>query len=74
MIDWIESPESSRVQAVAYDEEGERILVRFRKDGNQWQYLGCPPQVWDEFCAPGTSKGTYISERLDQHQHGPLVD
>lgn len=74
MIEWIETPDSSRVEAVAYDEEGERILVRFRKGGAGWQYLGCPPQVWDEFCAAGTSKGNYITERLNQHQHGPLVD
>lgn len=74
MIEWVESPESTRVSAVAYDEETERILVRFRDDGTEWQYLGCPPEVWDEFCAPGTSKGTFIFERLNQHQHGPLLD
>ena len=74
MIEWIETPESSRVQAVAYDEEGERILVRFRNNGIQWQYQGCPPQLWEEFSAPGISKGSFIHERLDQHEHGPLID
>ena len=73
MIDWIETPESSRVEAIAYDELAERILVRFRKGGLEWQYQGCPPSVWDEFCAPGTSKGAFIHERLNQHEHGPLV-
>ncbi len=73
MIDWIECTDSSRVQAVAYDEEGERILVRF-PDGAQWQYHGCPQAVWEEFTSPQTSKGTFIFEQLNQHQHGPFTD
>ena len=74
MIEWIDSPESSRVEAVAYDDEGERILVKFRKGGKRWQYGGCPPHIWAEFCAPGASKGSYINERLNHHRHGPFVD
>jgi hypothetical protein len=73
VIDWIDCADSSRVLAVAYDEVGERILVRFR-DGTQWQYQGCPPAVWEEFNSPQTSKGRFITERLDQHQHGPLTE
>ena len=72
MIEWIECS-SRRVVAVAYDGEDERILVRFT-DGTQWQYLGCPPSVWDEFMDPATSKGKFIFDRLNSHQHGPLVD
>lgn len=73
MIEWIECTDSSRVTAVAYDQEYERIFVRF-PDGREWQYHACPPQVWDEFTSAQTSKGTFIYERLNQHQHGPLVE
>lgn len=72
MIEWTECTGSSRVSAVAYDDEAERILVRFR-DGTEWQYLGCPPVVWDEFNAPGASKGRYIHQVLNYHTNGPLV-
>ena len=73
MIEWIECTDSSRVTAIAYDNDSERILVRF-PDGMEWQYHGCPPLVWDEFTSPHTSKGTFIHEHLNQHQNGPLVD
>lgn len=72
MIDWIEVNDSSRVSAVAYDVDEERILVRFRKDGVEWQYPNCPLVVWQEFMAPATSKGQYIYEQLNHHDHGPL--
>ena len=72
MIDWIQCPDSTRVRAIAYDEDGERILVQF-PDGKHWQYSGCPPIVWEEFTRPGTSKGQYIHRRLNQHPNGPMV-
>lgn len=70
-IEWIETPASTRCSAIAYDSEGERILCRFRKDGVEWQYHGCPPSVWQEFSNPATSKGSFIHEQLNHHQHGP---
>lgn len=73
MIEWIDCTDSTRLQAVAYDEDGERILVRFT-DGTEWQYQGCPPPVWDDFMSPQTSKGTFIHQELNQHQHGPLTE
>ncbi|GAA3720581.1 hypothetical protein GCM10022204_45760 [Microlunatus aurantiacus] len=72
MIEWIDCQDSSRLIAVAYDVEEERILVRFR-NGTEWQYLGCPPVVWDNFTAPGVSKGRFIHEELNYHAHSPLV-
>ena len=74
MIEWIEVTDSDRVSAIAYDEEGERIFVRFSKDGTEWQYHGCPPIVWEQFTDPATSKGRFIFEQLNSHTHGPLVD
>lgn len=73
LIEWIEIADSARVEAIAYDQEGERILVRF-PGGREWQYAGCPQMVWDEFSNPATSKGGYINDQLNHHQHGPLVE
>jgi len=73
MIDWLPVTDSKRVIASAYDADGERILVRF-PDGKEWQYHGCPLTVWEEFIAPGTSKGTFIHQRLNFHANGPVVD
>jgi len=74
MIEWIEVPNSTRIIAMAYDVENERILVRLRDGNKGWQYLGCPPSVWQEFSDPATSKGKFIHERLNHHQHGPLLE
>src|SRR4051794_33858080 len=74
MIEWIEEPGSSRITAMAYDEENERILVRLRDGDKAWQYTGCPRSVWDEFSDPSTSKGKFIHERLNYHKHGPLEE
>ena len=73
MIDWIEVHDSDRVTAVAYDAGQEHILVRFKDDGTEWQYAGCPRLVWEEFMAPTTSKGRYIHNQLNHHVHGPLL-
>ncbi len=74
MIEWIEVTDSERVSAIAYDPESERILVRFARDGKEWQFHGCPPIVWEEFVNPATSKGSFIHETLNHHSHGPLLD
>ena len=66
MIEWIDITDSKRVTAVAYDSDEERILVRF-PGGIEWQYNGCPTRTWDEFMAPGQSKGQYIDRQLNHH-------
>jgi len=73
MINWIDVTDSERVVAVAYDAEHEIIYVRFRNDGVEWRYEACPPQVWEQFMMPGTSKGGFIREVLDHHVHGRHV-
>ncbi len=70
MIEWIPVTGSSRVIAEAYDPETERIYVRFKKDEVEWWYAGCPPHVWEEFTAPGQSRGQYINSVLNFKQHG----
>ena len=69
MIEWIPVTGSSRIVAEAYEPETERIYVRF-PDGVEWWYAACPPNVWDEFTAPGQSRGEYIGRVLDHKPHG----
>lgn len=69
MIDWHPVPDSSRITAEAYDEEEQKIYVRF-PDGVEWWYAECPPHVWDEFTRPEQSRGEYINEVLDHKPHG----
>lgn len=69
MIDWIPVDGSSRIVAEAYDPLAETILVRF-PDGVEWAYAACPPNVWEEFTAPGQSRGGYIAQVLDHKPNG----
>ena len=69
MIEWIPVTGSDRIIAEAYDPETETIYVRFPK-GVEWYYAACPPNVWEEFTAPGQSRGQYIKRVLDFKPHG----
>lgn len=69
MPEWIPITDSERVIAIAYDTTNEMIYVRFPDDVQYW-YAGCPPHIWEEFTAPGTSKGRYIHHTLNGHPKG----
>lgn len=71
MTEWIDVTDSSRITAAAFDPSREAILVRF-PGGVEWQYLGCPEHVWEEFMSPGNSKGRFINNVLNYQTHGPL--
>jgi len=60
--------DSSRIDAEAYDAEAEVIYVRFT-DGTEYCYEACPPHVWEEFTAPGQSRGKYIHDVLNYKPH-----
>jgi hypothetical protein len=64
VIDWVAVDGSSRIVAEAYMVESETILVRF-PNGVEWAYSACPPAVWEEFTAPGQSRGEYIARVLN---------
>lgn len=64
MIDWLAVEGSGRIVAEAYVADSETILVRF-PDGVEWAYSACPPAVWEEFTAPGQSRGEYIARVLN---------
>lgn len=72
LLEWIPVADSSRIVALAYDSEVEAIYVRF-PNGVEWQYELCPQHVWDEFSAPGQSKGQYIDQVLNHKPHGRYV-
>lgn len=69
MIDWTPVSGSKRIVAEAYLAEQEVILVRF-PDGVEWAYQACPPATWEEFTAPGQSRGEYIARVLDAKPNG----
>ena len=69
MLEWIPVSDSERVIAVAYDIASETIYARF-PGGVEYWYSGCPPHVWEEFTAPGISKGSYIHHTLNGHPKG----
>ena len=63
MIEWIAVSGSSWIVAEAYDPQTETIYVRF-ENGKEWSYSACPPNVWEEFTAPGQSRGQYFHRVL----------
>jgi len=69
MIEWIPVSNSTRIVAEAYDLEAEKIYVRF-PNGTEWWYAACPPHVWEEFTAPGQSRGQYIQRVLNFKPYG----
>jgi KTSC domain len=73
MLNWIDVMDSTRITAMAYDSQTETIYVRFRDDGVEWWYGGCPPHIWEEFSSPATSKGQYIARSLNGHENGRWV-
>ncbi len=68
MLEWT-PVDSTRIVAEAYDAETETIYVRF-PNGVEWRYEACPPFVWEEFTAPGQSRGQYIAHVLNNKPNG----
>jgi hypothetical protein len=69
VIDWIPVDGSTRIVAEAFDAEAETILVRF-PNGVEWAYKACPLMAWEEFTAPGQSRGQYIAQVLNAKPNG----
>jgi hypothetical protein len=69
IVEWLPVEGSSRIVAEAYLAEAETILVRF-PNGIEWCYSACPPSVWQEFTAPGQSRGQYIADVLNAKPNG----
>ena len=69
MFEWI-PVESKAMKAVGFDPEANKIYVRFNDDKEHW-YGDSPLQVWEEFCAPSQSKGTFLNQVLKKKPNGP---
>jgi hypothetical protein len=69
MIEWIPVNGSAVLVAEAYDPETETIYVRF-KNGGEWWYSACPTTTWEEFTAPGQSRGQYLNKTLKFKPNG----
>lgn len=68
-IEW-QPVDSSRITAEGYDAEAETIYVEFPKGGVQWWYAACPLDIWEQFTAPGQSRGQFIHQVLDAKPNG----
>jgi len=62
MFEWIPI-ESKAMTAIGFDPDAETIYIRFT-EGKEWWYSACSQQIWDEFTAPGQSKGTFLHKVL----------
>ena len=58
----METPDSTAIRAIRYDEERQRLLVRFI-DGDEYAYVGVPGEVHRSF-AEAESKGRFFSEEI----------
>ena len=68
MFEW-NPVESKAMQAIGYDSEASTIYVRFDDRREHW-YSDCPPDVWEQFCAPSQSKGTFLNQVLKKKPNG----
>ena len=58
----METPDSSAIRAIRYDEERQRLLVRFI-DGDEYAYVGVPGEVHRSF-VDAPSKGRFFAEAI----------
>lgn len=60
MSEWVDTPESSHVDAIRYEPDTQDCYVRFQGDGSVYRYRDVPPNVWDQFLESG-SKGRFVN-------------
>ena len=61
-MDWINTPESSNIARLAYDEASRVLKVEF-KNGTFYDYFDVPEHVFKGMCnAP--SKGQYLAQQI----------
>ena len=58
----METPDSTEIRAIRYDEERQRLLVRFI-DGGEYAYVGVPGEVHRSF-VDAPSKGRFFAEMI----------
>jgi hypothetical protein len=58
----METPDSTAIRAIRYDEERQRLLVRF-VDGDEYAYVGVPGEVHRSF-VDAESKGRFFADAI----------
>jgi hypothetical protein len=58
----METPDSTAIRAIRYDEERQRLLVRF-SDGDEYAFVGVPGEVHRSF-ADAPSKGDFFADAI----------
>jgi KTSC domain len=60
MAEWVETPESSHVEAIRYEPDTHDLYVRFSDDGSVYQYMDVPIDVHRQLMESG-SKGRFVN-------------
>jgi hypothetical protein len=60
MAEWVQTPESSHVEAIRYEPDTQDVYVRFQDDGSTYKYSDVPESVWNELLNSG-SKGRFVN-------------
>ena len=58
----METPDFINIRAIRYDEERQRLLVRF-SDGDEYAFVGVPGEVHRSF-ADSDSKGDFFADAI----------
>lgn len=62
MTEWIETPESSTIARIGYDDEALTMTVEFKTSGI-YNYFDVPPHVF-EGIRNAPSKGQYLAQQV----------
>lgn len=61
-MDWTETPESSNIARIAYDESSGTLFIEFLK-GGAYQYFDVPEAVFVAMIGAG-SKGQFLAQNI----------
>lgn len=62
MIEWIDTPESSTIVRIGYDDEAQTMTVEF-KSGATYNYFDVPSQLF-EGIRNAPSKGQFLAQQV----------
>lgn len=62
MTEWIDTPESSTIARIGYDDESLTLSVEFKTSG-LYNYFDVPPQVF-EGMRDAPSRGQYLAQQV----------
>ncbi|HDS1201893.1 TPA: KTSC domain-containing protein [Shewanella algae] len=62
MIDWFESPESSTIVRVGYDDESSILIVEFKTTGT-YNYFDVPHHIFERM-RNAPSRGSFLAQEV----------